>query len=431
MAAYYVRSGAAGAGTGANWANAYTTLSAAFSGKAAGDTFYVAKDHAETQSSTLTLTSLGTAASPFYVLCVDHTGAVPPTACTTGASISVTGAAASITRAGGSTYYRGIAFNPGNSGATNFINSCAAGSWNVLDKCSIVQGGTGGAINTASLGGTIDEWIDTTVQFTGVSATINVKGKFIWRGSLSAVNGATIPTTLISTFQGFNCDVLLEGVDLSGVGSGKTLLGPTGSEGAAMIKDCKLNASVTICTAQNAPGACKVDLFRSDSGGTNYRHEIYRYEGTQTVETTIIRSGGASDGTIGISWKVVTTANSKFAMPFVSLPIAIWNDTVGSPVTATIECRAASIPNDDELWLDAEFLGATGSPQASFVNDGKADILATGAAQTSSSETWGGSTASFKLSVTFTPQQKGWIFLRVKAAKASTTFYVDPKVTLS
>ena len=44
MASYYVWSGAAGTGTGASWANAYTTLSLAFSCKSAGDVFYVATD---------------------------------------------------------------------------------------------------------------------------------------------------------------------------------------------------------------------------------------------------------------------------------------------------------------------------------------------------------------------------------------------------
>jgi hypothetical protein len=39
MASYYVWSGATGTGTGASWANAYTTLTLAFSGKLAGDIF--------------------------------------------------------------------------------------------------------------------------------------------------------------------------------------------------------------------------------------------------------------------------------------------------------------------------------------------------------------------------------------------------------
>jgi hypothetical protein len=63
MANVYVYSGAAGAGTGADWTNAYTTLTAALAAKAAGDDFWVAHDHAETQASALTLTSPGTPAS--------------------------------------------------------------------------------------------------------------------------------------------------------------------------------------------------------------------------------------------------------------------------------------------------------------------------------------------------------------------------------
>jgi hypothetical protein len=35
------------------------------------------------------------------------------------------------------------------------------------------------------------------------------------------------------------------------------------------------------------------------------------------------------------------------------------------------------------------------------------------------------------LNVSFTPQQKGFIYARVKCAKASSTFYIDPLVTLT
>jgi hypothetical protein len=117
-------------------------------------------------------------------------------------------------------------------------------------------------------------------------------------------------------------------------------------------------------------------------------------------------------------------------MPFVSPPIAIWVDTT-SAVTATVECRGASVPLNSECFLEAEYLGDASSPLGSFIHDGPADLLATAVAQTSSSETWGGSTASFKLNVTFTAAQKGWIYARVKVGKASSTFYIDPLVTLS
>ena len=129
----------------------------------------------------------------------------------------------------------------------------------------------------------------------------------------------------------------------------------------------------------------------------------------------------------------ITTANCTYSMPFECPPIAIWNDTTGSSITATVEgiWGGGAVPNDDDVWLDVEYLGDASSPQGSFVNDGKADLLATAAGQTSSSATWGGSTTKFKLDVSFTPQQKGWIYARVKCAKASSTFYIDPLVTLT
>src|SRR4051812_3366435 len=94
MASYYVRSGAGGSANGTSWANAYLTLAAAFSGKAAGDTFYVSEDHAETLGSTIILTSPGTKANPCKIVCVNHAGSVPPVSADlrTTATITMTGA---------------------------------------------------------------------------------------------------------------------------------------------------------------------------------------------------------------------------------------------------------------------------------------------------------------------------------------------------
>ena len=61
----------------------------------------------------------------------------------------------------------------------------------------------------------------------------------------------------------------------------------------------------------------------------------------------------------------------------------------------------------------------------------KADILAAGTNTAASSETWGGSTTKFKLAASVTPQMKGPVTVYVKVAKVSSTFYIDPKITLS
>jgi hypothetical protein len=198
--------------------------------------------------------------------------------------------------------------------------------------------------------------------------------------------------------------------------------------------DCKLNAA--LANKVDVTGTtlgCGQFLFVRCSTTGNYAIHAEDSTGRVTEETTIVRTGGATDGTTPIAWKIETSARSSYITPLESPPPAIWNDTTGSPVTATVEgiWGGGSVPNDDQIWLDVEYLGDATSPLASFANDSKADILASASGQTSSSETWGGSTTKFKLEVTFTPQKKGWTYSRVKVAPASSISYIDPQVTLS
>ncbi|TIQ85254.1 MAG: hypothetical protein E5X38_21225 [Mesorhizobium sp.] len=435
MTAYYVRSGAGGAGTGADWANAYTTLATAFSGKAAGDVFYVSEDHAETQASAMTLTGPGTISNPAIVICVNHSGSVPPVSADlrTTASISTTGN--NGMNLAGSAIYRGIIFNVGST--TGPVLAAPSGN-NVtlkLINCQINLVGNG-AINI-SIGGVTAgylELVNTPISFGGTSGQIRCEGVLRWRDTPSALSG-TIPTNLFVSFSGRGGLIECRGVDLSAAGSGKTLVGAiTGSSNAKVtFEDCKLNASVTLAGTPTQQGSLFVDAWRTGSLGANYQFASVRYAGTLTEETTIVRTGGASDGTTPLAWKIVTTANSSYYLPFECQPIMIWNDTTGSSVTATIQgiWGGGAVPNDDEIWIEVEYLGDASSPQGSFVNDAKADPLAAAAGQAAGSGTWGGSTTKFALSATFTPQQKGWIACRVKCAKASTTFYIDPKVTLT
>jgi hypothetical protein len=269
------------------------------------------------------------------------------------------------------------------------------------------------------------------MSFSGTGQSVECGGRLRWRNS--TLIGSAMPTNLIWPRSAYGLDVECIGVDLSAAGSGKTIAPASGTSGPAIYRfiDCKLNASVTKSATPSNHGSTEVDYIRSGSSGVNYTVHRHRISGLLIEETTIVRTGGASDGTTPIAWKVVTTANCTYSMPFECPPIAIWNDTTGSAKTATVECIGAAIATDQEVWLDVEYLGDASSPQGSFVNDGNADLLATAANQTSSSETWGGSTAAFKLAVTFTAQQKGWVYARVKCAKASSTFYVDPLVTLS
>jgi len=280
----------------------------------------------------------------------------------------------------------------------------------------------------AGSGGKVD-LENTTMQFNNTGQYVEIDGEVVWRGG--SITGSTFPTTLFSpALSGIGGNLVVDGVDLSSITG--TIVGSATSQAlVARLMDCKINGSATIAATPNQRG--RIQYLRLDSGGTNYKHGLITYAGSQVQETTIVLTGGASDGTTPVSWKIVTTANSTEFFPFESLPIAIWNDTTGSSVTATVQgiWGGGSVPNNDDIWGEVEYLGSNSSPLASFVNNGRADILAANSALSAGSGTWGGSTTKFKLNVTFTPQQKGWILFRVKAAKASSTFYIDPKVVLT
>jgi hypothetical protein len=436
---WFVRSLAVGNGSGVNWLNAFTTLSAALTGKAAGDKFWVSDDHAETQASAITLTSPGTAAAPCPIYCVNLLGTIPPVSADlrTTATVSTTGANG-ITFVG-CFYCYGITFNCSTSGVADATLVGGPNSQTQqFEACALRNGGFGGLSigSTTSTRTNATTLTNTTVQFASTGSNISLQNCFLtWRKTASAVTGGTIPSSLFGNAGSFACTALIEGVDLSALAAGTTLVAAssTSTPSQFTFKDCKFGASVTVASTPGSPGHPRVVIVRSDSSGTNYRSEKYDYTGTQTVETTIVRTGGASDGTTPLSWKIVTTANSKWTLPFEALPIAIWNDTTGSLVTVTVEgiWGSTNLPQTDDIWFEIEGLGSAASPQGSFGTGSKADNLANGTVWATSSQVWGGSTTAFAMTATFTPQQKGALYIYVKAAKASTTFYIDPKVTLS
>ena len=451
MANVYVDSNAAGAGTGADWANAYTTLAAALTAKAAGDNFWVAHNHAETQASAMTLTSPGTAAAPCTVMCVNSAGTVPPVSADlrTTATITTTGAFA-INIGGtlvtnGNTYFYGITFSAGTTTSAANINLRTTSTgiqYTIYKNCKFILGGSSAGntliTGTATLSaGTVTVFDGTTVKFAATTQNITLRGgSFVWKNTQSAIDVAgSIPSTLFleSNVQFLSTFAYLEGIDLSALGS-NTIVGDSRVPLKMQFKNCKLGTNAVVQSAQTYLAGSESYNIISDASGTNYRSEKYSPVGTQTVETTIVRTGGATDGTTPISWKIVPTANAKWILPYESMPIAVWNDTTGSAVTVTVYgiWSGGAVPYNDDIWIEASYMGSSATPIATIdTSNTKADYLATHTAQASDSSTWGGSTTKFKMTATFTPQMKGLIYITVKVGAASGTFYVDPKVMLS
>ncbi len=431
-----------------NWSAPHNRIAnAAASGWAvAGDTIYVASTHnySVAASFTITFTASSSQAFPIKVICVNAAGSVPPVSAdiTTGAKESTTGNA-SLTITSGCAFIQGLTFQASNS---TLSGSITIGSGNpnayVFKNCALILGGTTttnliNISNNSSGQQARVELINTTMQFAATAQSLVVaNAQLLWRDTPSAIAGATLPTTLLGpSGNQFPSIINFDGVDLSAMGSGKTLIGGFAAPVKVSLTNCKLNASVTVAGTQSSRGS-SVHVVNSDSGATGYRQEKHEYNIDLTTETTIVRTGGASDGVQALSWKVVTGANAEFTLPFETFPIAVWNSATGSSKTATVEIVSDNVTfNNDEVWLEVHYLGSSATPIASTADNAKADVLATAAAQTSSSATWTttGLTTPVKqkLQVSFTPQMAGYVRCLIKCAKASATFYVDPVVTIS
>lgn len=403
----------------------------------AGNKFFVASEHAETQGSAITLIPPGTIAKPVGIYCVGKTN-VPPTSAdeTTGATVSTTGAF-DITLCNGASYalWRNMTFKAGSSASAGNIifGTNVTGEVHTYENCVFTlnntsassrfswnnSGGAGAGIKLRLINPTFNFGNNAFQQFScssGRNDTVEWIGGSVTK--IAAMTGGI--------FGGWAQEQIMRGVDLSTFGSGVTLFDATTGNGQRLVLEgCKLGSSVTICNTPTVIGA-EIFVANSDSGAVNYRNEKYAYPGTETTETTIVRTGGASDGTQAEARKLVTNANASWRQPFEGIPLAIWNDLTGSSKTVTVYGIAAALPNSNDLAIDVYYMGSSGSPLYTLISSQLVSDLATPAALSSDGSTWGGSTTPFKMSVTLTPQMKGPIYIRPRAFKASTTFYIDP-----
>ena len=446
MANVYVRStDGDNADNGSTWALAEATLAGADAQPdSAGDVIYVSQSHAESTAAAVTWAFAGTLASPTKIICVND-AAEPPTALATTATAAVT-AASSNFKINGNYYIYGLALTVG----TGQITTCtlevsALGSHvQVWEQCDFILASTGvssriSAGTQANLTASELTWINCDVKFASTSQSIQVGViDWTWRGGsiLSGGSAVTAVVSLAGTTQR-GAKFLIDGVDLSQAAAAANLFSLSDGVVSGLIRNCKLPASWSgsLTTGTKNLGM-RIEMINCDAIDTNYRLWVEDYFGSIKSETTYVRNGSPTDGTTNVSWQMVSAANAEYPHQTLKSPeITVWNDTTGSAITATIEIMHGSATNmkDNEIWLEVMYLGTSGFPLGSHINDGIA-FLTAAADQADSAETWAGGLANEnpqKLSVTFTPQEKGFITARVHLAVASKTVYIDPVLVIS
>lgn len=445
MANIYVRStDGSNSDNGSTWALAKLDLVGGSAIDANGDTVWVSQAHAATTGSGANAWNFGgTSSSIVRVLC-GNDGAEPPTALATTATETFTGAASiSI---GGHIYMDGLTISVGSTASgVNLFQASTGGNRQTYENCSFRVGGTGTSSIIPGTSTATVTWINCTVRLNSTTTqgmTVLARSTFHWKGG-SIVSGSATPTSRAFINMDSGSNVLIEDVDFSNFSSSLIMLnaGGAGTIDAStrcVFRNCKFPPGFTSALLFNALSSSgRIEAYNCDDGATNYQIQIEDYFGTIFHEVSIVRDGGASDGTTPLSWKLTSNTNPSYPLnPLSSPEIVIWNEDTGSSKTVTVEILRDSATNltDAEVWLEVHYLSSSSAPVATLITDMKADVLASAADQASSSETWNqsmGNPNEQKLSVTFTPQMKGFIIARVMLAKVSTVLYVDPVLTIS
>jgi hypothetical protein len=368
---------------GSTWALANATLVGAIADAVAGNKIFVSHVHAETQGSAMTITLPGTLASPVQVVCVND-AAEPPTTVATTATITTTGAFAMTIN--GSGYIDGIHFHCGTgAAAANLAIGGGNGQSQTFANGSLNLNTTnaGSRISLGSTGGR-QVFNNMGVKFGHVSQFIQPQvSYFEWNGGSILAGSAAVtnlfqPDSTFGRIQAFQ----ISGVDFSNGATGLNLFNNAGGGIRGVVRNCKLPTgwSGSLFTGSATQRTDRVEMHNCSAGAVNYSIWVESYVGSIRDETTLVRTGGASDGTTPICWKMSAFANAEYPLlRLVSPEVAIWNETTGSAKTGTVSfIHSGSAPlQNDEISLDVEYLGSSASPISSFVDDAPATVLTT------------------------------------------------------
>jgi hypothetical protein len=426
-----------------SWSAPHARLENAFAWGAAGDNFYVANDHTQTQATALTLTCPGTAAAPCRIICVRVAlGTVPPVV----ADIKKTfGDRASINTTGNNTYYInpayskwiGFDFNHATgSSATNLTIGFTGAMDARFEDCKLTLGTTsaGGAINLGN--GTTGfgkiALHNTPFRFSNAGQGIAVAGavNVTWTGADSIVDGAgSVPTNFIKDHGSGSGTFHAQSINFTTLAT-KNLVAALTKAMRFIFENCLIPANTTISATQTVAGA-EVIVTGGSSAGTIHDMQLHSYRGVQTMDSVIYRTGGLEIGGVPYSIKVVANAATSWQNPFETPWFPVTNSIVEGNVTITGYgvSGAGSVPSNDVCWMEVRYQGTDGTPVQTVVSTTKAtEFTAPGAGVADPGSTWSGGTTKFKMTAALTspqPQIAGPIYARYKVASTATQMNFD------
>ncbi len=413
---------------GLTWVTAFTRVVSGTTGKAAGSIFNIADDHSESDGTAKTLPTIGTLANPCYLRCVNRGTGLQ----STGATIIVTGAAISINIGAGFWKISGVSFQGGD-GTAN-INSITLGGAGLVDYEDCAFWLNNNQNSSKMVGGTGMTIIrNSTFRFGSSGQGIRPSS-----GSM-VIMGGNIHTSSVAMnplFDGSsNGRLRIVGFDFKNTIA--TVIAAQANPMFIEIMGCAFNSAPTLMAATPTGGAMELRTATASSTQVYSQEKINAF-GAQKVEMTVVKTGGAigPDGT-GHSMKLIANSNTRFEMPFESLPVVIWNDTAAAARTLTFHgiWGQSSKPANNEIWMEVWYPNSATNINYAKATNRMALLSTTPSLQGNSTWSWGGGTTKFSLATTFTPLQIGptYIYFYHGLARSSAIddAYIDTKAAWS
>lgn len=433
-------------GSTANWAYAAIYVDYVVTAMLAGDRLFVSKNDSQSYSTALTLAFPGIPGLPSLIYSVDDSAA-PPTAVAAGASWKTTGNVNfNIT---GVVDMESMSLMAGSStGTANLSISCTSGR---LRNTTLVLGGTGSGsvINIANTIGAGTVYESPTFKFANTLQRIAIANA---GGTIEIVGGGLDPassaiTALIQVTTGSTI-VDMYGFDASAMAASGNIINQSSRGIDINLAFCKVPASWSGSPNGATPGeASRVTLDMCDSGATNYVMAVSDTSGTINQNTTVVMTGGATDGTTPLSWTLASNSQASYATaPLKSEWRSVWVDTTVSKtltwnyvadtnVSAGQGAGTAFAFQNNQVWIEAMYMGSSASPLGTFASSAPSSPLATPSDNASGSASWtttGLTTPKIgSCTLTFTTGMKGPMLARICVVAASKTIYADPAPTFA
>jgi len=236
--------------------------------------------------------------------------------------------------------------------------------------------------------------------------------------------------------------VEIVGLELSILSTSQKVLTQDGAGSSGQvtynISNCKFISSypagMVMSGTIQADGWGDVDMITSNNTGHGSREEHYRFQGSVVGDVSNYRNGGASDGVDSKSWKMVSLSNASYQNSLFAPDIYTWLPSAGSYTLTMFIANTSSLTlTNAEFGFDYFWMGTSGNPLAT-ISTTMGNVIASGSALTTDgTSTWTGlaSPVKQKVAVTFTTTEPGFVRIRPRLARASTTVYVDPLVVVS